>query len=316
MKRSVVVLGLSAVVCLGIAAPAASTPTPPPVPAPAVSLTLLDVPATVPAGSESSVGAFVPKGASCRSVMRDAGSRIWKGPRAKATSGYMQFPWLQERGSAVGQWRIRVKCRTEVEQLKSRWASFAVTLTAANPQSVPDMEKPASASLSAVPQASGWAPFGTTLIKGSDWFGGHGIDVRSNGGNGCASNCAVRGLYGAKYQCVELVNRFVRAQGWVAENIMGNAGQILDKAPRSAFDKHPAGDGYVPVPGDIIVWTGGSTGYGHVAVVSAVQGRMVTFVEQNASRTGTWHLKQDSDGVLAPYGSLRHIGYLHAKANV
>jgi surface antigen len=90
---------------------------------------------------------------------------------------------------------------------------------------------------------------------------------------------------------VELVNRFVRTQGWVTGNIMGNAGQLLDKAPASAFDKHPAGDGYVPVPGDIIVWTGGSTGYGHVAVVSSVVAGVVTFVEQNASRTGSYHLK-------------------------
>lgn len=313
MRRPVVVFGLSALACLGIVSPSVAAPVP--VAVAAAPLTLLDVPATVPAGSESSVGAFVPKGSRCRSIMRDSGAGVWKGPRAKATSGYMQFPWVQERGSAIGQWRIRVKCRSEVSRAKSPWATFEVTMTAANPQSVPDMEKPASASLSSVPQASGWAPFGTTLIKGSDWFGGRGVDVRSNGGNGCASGCAVRGLYGAKYQCVELVNRFVRAQGWVSENIMGNAGQILDKAPRAAFDKHPAGDGYLPVPGDIIVWTGGSTGYGHVAVVSAVHGRTVTFVEQNATRTGTWRLKQEANGVLAPYGSLRHIGYLHAKAN-
>lgn len=300
-------VGLASIACLGLLSPVAAEEPP---------LTLLDVPATVQAGSESSVGAFVPRGAGCRLVMRDAGSRIWKGPRAKATSGYMQFPWLQEHGSAVGEWKIRVKCSDAITVRRSAWARFQVTMTAATPMSQPAMEKPASASLASVPEAYGWAPFGTTLIKGSDWFNGRGVDVRSNGGNGCASGCAVRGTYGTKYQCVELVNRFVRAQGWVQSNILGYAAQILDKAPAAAFEKHRAGDGYVPVPGDIIVWTGGSTGYGHVAVVSEVKGRTVTFTEQNASKTGSWHLKANAAGTLAAYGALNHIGYLHAKANV
>lgn len=125
----------------------------------------------------------------------------------------------------------------------------------------------------------------------------------------------MRTTYGTKYQCVELVNRFVRTQGWVTSNIMGNAGQLMDKAPSAAFDKHPAGDGYIPVPGDIIVWTGGSSGYGHVAVVSQVADGVVHFMEQNASKSGSWKLKMDASGRLARYGALNHIGYLHAIAN-
>ena len=278
-------------------------------------LQLVDIPATVPAASDSSVGAFVPRGARCRLVLRDAGTTVIKGPGARAGSGFMQFPWTQQPGAASGTWRVRVKCHTTVKRWKSKWGSFEVTSTLQGAGSVPLINRPASASVSSVPASYGWAQFGTTLIRGTDWFGGRGVDVRSNGVNGCASGCAVRGTYGTKYQCVELVNRFVRTQGWVTSNIMGNAGQLLDKAPSAAFDKHPAGDGYLPVPGDIIVWTGGSTGYGHVAVVSGVAGNVVTFVEQNASRTGTYHLKADSTGRLARYGSLRHIGYLHAKAN-
>jgi surface antigen len=228
----------------------------------------------------------------------------------------MQFPWTQQPGVTGGQWRLRVKCRTDVIRWKSTWGAFWVTANAAGPASVPTLNRPASASLSAVPASYGWAPFGTTLVKGTEWFNGRGVDVRSNGGNGCASGCAVRHTYGTKYQCVELVNRFVRTQGWVTSNILGNAGQLLAKAPAEAFDKHAAGGGYRPVPGDIIVWTGGSSGYGHVAVVSWVDGDVVTFVEQNASRTGSYQLKADATGRLARYGSLKHIGYLHAKANV
>jgi surface antigen len=282
-----------------------------------VRLELVDIPATVPAASEASVGAFVPRGTRCRLLVRDSASQKWKGPRAKATSGFMQFPWTQQAGSSSGDWRLRVKCRNDVTRWKSRWATFSVTSTAASPASLPTIGRPASASasVSSLSAAYGWASFGTTLIKGTDWFNGRGVDVRSNGGNGCASGCAVRSTYGTKYQCVELVNRFVRTQGWVTTNIWGNAHQILDKAPASAFAKHPAGDGYVPVPGDIIVWSGGSSGYGHVAVVSAVAPGRVTFVEQNASRTGSYTLKTDVRGKLLPYGALRHTGYLHAYAN-
>lgn len=277
-------------------------------------LATLDVPSVVPAGTEASVAAFVPRGTLCRVVLHDAGAGVWKGPSSKATTGFLQFPWSQPAGSNAGDWRVRVKCRNTTTRWKSPWSSFTVT-SAASQGVVPVPGRPYSASVSRLSSTVGWPQFGTTLIKGTDWFNGRGVDVRSNGVNGCAYGCAIRGTYGTKYQCVELVNRFVRTQGWVTSNIMGNAGQILAKAPQGAFAKHPAGDGYVPVPGDIIVWTGGSTGYGHVAVVSAVADGVVTFVEQNASRTGSWHLTMDETGKLKAYGSLRHIGYLHAYAN-
>lgn len=277
-------------------------------------LALVDVPSVVPAASDSSVAAFVPRNTSCRSVVRDGAAGVWKSPRGRATTGFLQFPWTQPVGSAAGSWRVRIKCNDGVTRWKSTWSAFTVT-TATPANEAPVLGRPYSASVSSLSASYGWQPFGTTLIKGTDWFNGRGVDVRSNGGNGCASGCAVRGTYGTKYQCVELVNRFVRTQGWVTSNIMGNAGQLLAKAPASAFDKHAAGDGYRPVPGDIIVWTGGSSGYGHVAVVSAVTATTVTFVEQNASRSGSYTLKMDSSGRLAGYGSLRHIGYLHAIAN-
>lgn len=278
-------------------------------------LSLVDVPSVVPAGSDASVAAFVPRNTTCRVVLHDAATGVWKGPRGKAATGFLQFPWTQTLGTAGDSWRVRIKCNDAVTRWKSLWSTF--TVSSAQPSgAAPTLGKPYSAYVSSISAAYGWQQFGTTLIKGTDWFGGRGVDVRSNGVNGCASGCAVRGTYGTKYQCVELVNRFVRTQGWVTSNIMGNAGQILDKAPSASFDKHPAGDGYIPVPGDVIVWTGGSTGYGHVAVVSAVSGSEVTFVEQNASKTGTYHLKMDATGRLARYGSLNHIGYLHALANV
>ncbi len=308
MKR-IVALAFAAVMAALTATPAAALDLDP------VRLELVDVPATVPAGTDASVGAFVPRGTRCRLIVRHDATEVWKGPRARATSGFMQFPWTQQPGSATGEWRLRVKCRDDLRRWKSKWGAFSVTGSSEAQSSTPTLNRPASATVSAVPRSYGWKPFGTTLIKGTDWFNGRGVDVRSNGGNGCASGCAVRGTYGTKYQCVELVNRFVRTQGWVTSNIMGNAGQLMRTAPADVFDKHPAGDGYLPVPGDIIVWTGGSSGYGHVAVVSSVSASVVTFVEQNASRSGSWQLTMNAKGRLGGYGSLGHIGYLHAKVN-
>ncbi len=307
MKRTVVPLLSAAVIGVLLAPPASALELSP------ERLTLVDVPGVVPASTDATVAAFVPKGSSCRLVVRDA-TTAFKGPHAKASTGFLLFPWTQTVGSAAGEWRARIKCNDGLTRWKSTWSAFTVT-SATPAAAVPTFTRPYSASVSTLSASYGWPAFGTTLIKGTDWFNGRGVDVRSNGVNGCASGCALRATYGTKYQCVELVNRFVRTQGWVSSNIMGNAGQLMSTAPKSAFDKHPAGDGYLPVPGDVIVWTGGSSGYGHVAVVSQVGEGVVTFVEQNASKTGSWHLKMDASGRLAGYGSLRHIGYLHAVAN-
>lgn len=281
-------------------------------PAHAAELELVDVPATVQIGSESSVGAFVPRQSRCRLILR-SGEQRQKGPRAKASSGYMQFPWTQMTNSASGGWELRVNCRRQGAKWRSAWTAYEVTQVRQTARTVSQLARPASASLSSVWQSYGWQPFGTTLVKGSQWFGGRGVDVRSNGGNGCASGCSLRGTYGTKYQCVELVNRFARTQGWVTSNILGNASQIYTNAPSSVFAKYRRD--YVPVPGDIIVWKGGSTGYGHVAVVSEVEGSVVTFVEQNASRSGMHSLELNDRGRLANYGALRHMGFLHAHAN-
>ncbi len=308
MRRTVIMLLSAAAITSLAAAPLTAAELSP------ERLSLVDVPSVVPEGSDATVSSFVPRDSSCRLVLRDAVA-VYKGPRAKATTGFLLFPWTQTPASGVGEWRVRIKCSDTITRWKSTWSTFTVT-SAAPAAAAPIINRPYSASISTLSTSYGWPAFGTTLVKGTDWFNGRGVDVRSNGVNGCANGCALRGTYGTKYQCVELVNRFVRTQGWVSTNIMGNAGQLMGTAPSSAFDKHPAGDGYLPVPGDVIVWTGGSTGYGHVAVVADVSEGMVTFVEQNASKTGSYRIKVDASGRLARYGSLNHIGYLHAKANV
>ena len=108
--------------------------------------------------------------------------------------------------------------------------------------------------------------------------------------------------YGTKYQCVELVNRFVRTRDGVTTNIWGNARKSWTK-PGVRLRNTQRGMGTC-LSGDIIVWSGGSSGCGHVAVVSAVAPGRVTFVEQNAAELGRT-LSRPMCGKLLPYGAHR-----------
>jgi len=74
---------------------------------------------------------------------------------------------------------------------------------------------------------------------GSDWFGGHGVNVDSNG-YGDNDN--------GRYQCVDLVTRFVAAEHF-GPTIWGNANQLYQDAPSSSYVHHPNGSGYIPVAG-------------------------------------------------------------------
>ena len=174
--------------------------------------------------------------------------------------------------------------------------------------------------------AGGYQSWGSVLVHGGDWLGGNGVDVLSNGGIGCFNGsttepknaCSTSRLIGGfktyTYQCVELIERLIAARGW-GPLITGNASALFRNADSQSFDKHPVGDGYLPVAGDMIVWGGGSLGFGHVAVVEALSGGVVRFVEQNSSPTGRNALSIDGTGRLATYGHLVAIGYLHARAN-
>lgn len=159
--------------------------------------------------------------------------------------------------------------------------------------------------------------YGTVLVPGSAWLAGQGVDVISNGGNGadCFSLEA-----GHHRQCGELVNRLLAARRW-SPAIAGDAANFYDNADPTFFDKHLAGSGYLPVPGDIVVWSGGvpapgaPQGYGHVAVVAADSGGVLTVVEQNSTISGYGRIPIDSTGAIGPIAGLAVVGFLHARAN-
>ncbi len=277
-------------------------------------------PVRVKAGQVGVIEAVAPAKSRCRLAIRK-GSRVWTSPSARQQNprrNSLQLSWKQGKGRAAGPWKATVRCRLKSGGTASKSVIFRVVSTgSAKAASVPVLRKPSLTRNATRNPLEGFGgagspPFGTLLVPGSQWFGGQGVDIISNGpGWDCPGACQ-RHAYGIKWQCVELVNRFIMTRGW-SGRIPGNARDIYANAPSSAFDKHPAGDGYIPVPGDIMVWRGG---YGHVAIVDGVGGGSVGFVEQNASASGRNSRGLGANGVPARYGAkYTFVGYLHAKAN-
>jgi surface antigen len=150
------------------------------------------------------------------------------------------------------------------------------------------------------------------MVAADEWFGGHGVDVHSNGCNGCGST--VWSTYGWEWQCVELFERFINAEGWyhgIAGSGIQGASELFNAVSSSAFDKHPNGSGYIPVPGDAVIFGGG---LGHVAIVDQVSSGQITVVEENASATGRSVLTMSGSTINGVYAH-SVIGVLHAKAN-
>jgi hypothetical protein len=130
------------------------------------------------------------------------------------------------------------------------------------------------------------------------------------------------GQFGSyKWQCVELIERFVNLAGFYHGIIPapGNAQSMFGAADSRYFEKFRNGGGYRPVPGDIVVYKGHS--FGHVAIVESENRRKGTVgvLEQNV-------LDEDGRGVNVFHGKTLYpnpswtgfsvIGFLHAKANV
>jgi hypothetical protein len=228
----------------------------------------------------------------------------------------LQYSWTVPATAQSGEWRLTLTCVRKGRRLGSATSLLQVQGGSADggTPAFPRRLKPSQAGLTTRGGGRGagsYAPFGTVLVKGADWLGGAGVDVMSNGLVGCYRRCLETTDYGIAYQCVELANHLVVSKGW-SPKIWGDAHQWFDNAPDTHFDKHPNGSGYIPVPGDIIVW---HVGEGHVAVVEWVADGKVGWVEQNNSPSGRSSAPLGPGGTLPNYGRLVPTGFLHAKAN-
>ena len=141
--------------------------------------------------------------------------------------------------------------------------------------------------------AQAYPAFGSLMVSGGSWCQGQGVDVYSNGYVGYWSgiNNYVNGEYvGVKWQCVELARRLYEIRGWHSSPFgIDYAYQIWGRASALGMVQHPIGSGYVPVPGDMMVFDSGlsgSGGAGHVALVDTVDASNIYVCEQNSSDTG------------------------------
>jgi photosystem II stability/assembly factor-like uncharacterized protein len=184
----------------------------------------------------------------------------------------------------------------------------------------------------------------TALVNGDAWLAGHGATAFQNtyaccgtrsylpaGSNGdTVPNHSGNGInIGISYQCVELAQRTYYVNGWYNDRFGVNcASEILGWAGNHNMVAHNNGDGTVPVPGDMIIMSGGDLCYqlpdttkvGHVAVVDTVPagGSTVNAVEQNWSTTGraTFNRSGTNGSVLVrPGTSYTVLGYVHSPAN-
>jgi len=267
------------------------------------------------AGARELVDAGVPVGAWCDLKLTHPGARTASSGIWRARGGLAQLTWTIPTNAAGGVWQMRLACASSHRAaIRHRGQSASATFRLTQPHrrlrgtiarsirvGFPRSNKVEPTGLG----GGSYPPFGTLLIPGSAWLAGQGVNVYSNGADGGSGY----------YQCVELINRFLTTRGW-SPSIYGNANQLYGNASAAYFDKHPNGSGYQPVPGDIVVWGGGYGGYGHVSIVDANSGGLLTVVEENSSPTGYGTNPISPSGAIAPTAYGYYVeGFLHARAD-
>jgi surface antigen len=288
---------------VGVAPGAVSNSTKPSIPQ------ITSAPSSVSASQQAVVVAQVAPNIPCQ-LSLSKGHRAVRSPAKRATTGVLEFVWSVPPAVRSGRYTAVLSCRRKHHRAR-------VAITAQGPSGsrgqplarhikvlvIRDSEPPAVHGLG----AGTYPGYGNVMVPASAWFGGHGVDVHSNGfgDNVCQTNLP------CYWQCVELVNRFDTSERF-GPTIYGNANQIYADADPRYYDHHPNGSGYIPIPGDIVTLGGGK--FGHVAVVSGVIGSGVYIAEQNASASGTALLTLTGSTLSGEYG-MSVIGVLHAKAN-
>lgn len=280
-------------------------------------------------GDSEVMNASVPQGSWCALTARHRGhhGKALRSHQVHAKTRLIQFSWRTAMRAWPGTWRMTLRCSGSKSGPARRVATRSVQVLSA--QKGGRASKRAGAKIarhirSQVIHAATFGPgrgasgcdrVGTLEVRAGDWLQsrGGGVDVFSNG-TSCTS---LRN----PYQCVELVNRLLVSKGWSGA-IRGDATDFWDNASTADFARHPNGSGYLPVPGDIIVWGGtGDIGrYGHVQVVDTVSGTTVHAVQQNSSSGSKVDLQISAAGSIAGRrwsGNTEYVkGFLHAKKNL
>jgi hypothetical protein len=282
------------------------------------SPTISLAPASLKAGSPALVVAQVPNGRMCQLVL-SLGSRVHvASPKRKAVTKVLQFAWVVPKAVRPGHWQARLSCartrhfstrtiRTAGVRRGTAPLARRIQVVVVRPDRLP----------TGLGSGGGYPPHGEVLVHANEWFGGHGVNVYSNGCEGCWYKGKYPNTDGSEwYQCVELIERFVTEEH-LGPPIHGNANELYLEAPLSAYERYPNGFINHLVSGDIIVLGGGE--FGHVVIVDTVFGNVVNVVEQNASSAGKNTLQYNGSTLSPEWAGTKWampvIGVLHAKAN-
>lgn len=139
-----------------------------------------------------------------------------------------------------------------------------------------------------------------------------GIPVYSNGSStGSGHSCAgTDGEFGYKYQCVEFANRYFMTK-FGSPLIYCDAKDCLEAYAAESRHFTTFDNGKIPriQKGDAIVFSGGR--WGHIALVSNVDGNQITFINQNSERVyGTILLNRQT---LSSWGNMDVLGIIRSK---
>ena len=85
------------------------------------------------------------------------------------------------------------------------------------------------------------------------------------------------GAYG--YQCVDLARAYYVYLG--QSQVSGHGKDYATNSLPAGWTRIQNSGSFTPMPGDVAVWTNTASGYGHVAIITAVSGANITIVEQN-----------------------------------
>jgi surface antigen len=298
------IVGIIAV-ALGAGSASASGPSGPTKSSAPVLPAITSAPSLVHGGERVMVSADVGQNSACRLTFSARRKVFAHSSYGAAASGNLEWVWTVPRRVRSGTSVATVSCSGDRHhasaKIRARGRRHGRAI--ARRISIIPLKATEAPGVSGLGGDS-YPPYGAVLVPGSDWFGGHGVNVYSNG-------------YGdnddGQYQCVDLVTRFVAAEHF-GPTIWGNANELYQDAPSAYYVHHPNGSGYIPVSGDIITLAGGP--YGHVVIVDTVSGDQINVVEQNASSTGRSTLELDrANGYISGEYGLAVIGTLHAKAN-
>lgn len=175
-------------------------------------------------------------------------------------------------------------------------------------------------------------PWGTTLLAGDQWLGGQGVNVYWNGtptcntgyigGNSYTTYNGTQYYTGEQYQCGELPFRLYTTLDWHLGAWPDRYAYQMYTSPPAEMQTHPNGSGYIPAPGDCVVWNHGHTTdvSGHVAVVNYVDPAYVYVCEQNNCNAGVAALiRSGTNGSFLTrqdgWGAGALLGCVHSPSN-